>query len=128
VTFEGRESPDRGEVGECSKCAVTTYPGWMWTKMTREQRRVTGGRLKQGDFCERCARGRAQVEVDPEPGEEFVEPECKTCGAPMITRSHWKKAGEAERAELLEEGYRVIHSISSGECRRCHDTTKAGTP
>lgn len=125
MTFEGRESPDRGEIIDCPKCATRAYPLWLWNRMSKAERKASGGRLQRGGQCDLCARGGSKkVEPDPEPGEEFVEPECVQCEHPMITRSHWKKAGKAERAELLEEGYRVIHSVESGLCRRCNDKRK----
>lgn len=56
--------------------------------------------------------------TDPEPGEDYVEPTCPLCGRDMVLHSHWRKADEVERAELLEEGYaREYHR--GGSCIDC---------
>lgn len=119
MTFEGREHPNRKSIIECPDCGITAYPQYLWKAMSKEERQASGGRLRTGDQCDMCYRGRPSIE-EPPPGEEFIEPECKECGSAMVTRAHWRDAGPAEREELIDEGYRVIHSIESNLCRRCH--------
>lgn len=36
---------------------------------------------------------------------EIEDPTCKQCGRPMPTRWQWDRADDAERADLLEDGY-----------------------
>ncbi len=36
---------------------------------------------------------------------EVVDPTCSRCGRPMPTRNQWDAADEAERSDLIEDGY-----------------------
>lgn len=47
-----------------------------------------------------------------------VDPKCVKCDAPMVKNHHWRHAGEAERQELLDEGYRP--PAARGHCQPCY--------
>ncbi|MBC7593296.1 MAG: hypothetical protein H7288_05060, partial [Kineosporiaceae bacterium] len=87
----------------------------IWDEMDKDQRRISKGALAVGGLCARCHR-RPEL-PDPGPGAPFSYPDCDGCSKEMVSPTHWRRAGPAERAELLEEGY--VHERREGRCHDC---------
>ena len=114
MSFEGRESPDAKRIFECPGCHIRTYPEKMWKEMTAAERAKSGGRVERAGMCTQCAR--FPNRRDPEPGAPYADPVCAGCGHEMIMGAQWKRASQAERDELLAEGY-VRYRIDE----KCYD-------
>lgn len=106
-------------VKPCHGCWTPTITNADWKQMPREWRRRTRLTYRNGDgLCNRCARNRPQpAEWEPEPGAPLDEPHCMKCDQPMVSRKQWDSADEAERAELIAEGYCV--EATDGRCTEC---------
>lgn len=111
----GDDLEDAGRIFECPGCHRRTYPEHLWATMSAEERAASGGVGGKGDFCDACYR--YPNRRDPEPGEPYEDPTCAGCGKEMIRPAHWNRAGEAERAELFEEGY--VRERREGRCWDC---------
>lgn len=103
-------------ISTCSGCRRPLYGEKVWTKMSIKEREASGGVAALADgMCARCIR--SPHLRDPEPGEPYEDPVCTGCGKELISPAQWRRANQAERDELIDEGY--VRERREGQCYGC---------